>query len=301
MSYLHALHRVVGELELPSIRGLQALAALRKAPSLSRASEDLGTTRSALSHRIAQLERQLGVSLVRQSGRCAVLTEDAIALLAVMGDAVERIEAAVAPLQRHRQQLRISTVTTFASLWLIPRLADWQRCHPRIELAISTTTRSVDLQSEDFDCAIRHGGGTWKGLRSALIFQETLLPIARPDVGGLSTTSTVIHARSRFRDWSRWWHACERPGEPPEGGTVLETRAQAMDAALAGAGVAMMDEAYAMPHVVAGRLSKLGATVTLREGFYLVTPISPGRNAGAVRLLQEWLSAQSIMRQDAPT
>lgn len=290
---------MVSGLELPSIRGLQALAALRQASSLSRASEALGATRSALSHRIAQLERQLGVSLVRQSGRCAVLTDDAIALLAVMGDALNRIEAAVAPLQRRRQQLRISTVTTFASLWLIPRLADWQRRHPKIELAVSTTTRMIDFKSEDFDCAIRHGLGKWKGLKSVLIVQETLAPIARPDIGPLSATSKLIRARSRFRDWNRWWRACERPGHPSAEGMVFETRAQAMDAALAGAGIAMMDEAYAMPHLVTGRLRKLGTTVTLQEGYYLVTPVEQVRSAGAVRLLQAWLVGQTTDSRDA--
>lgn len=280
-------------MDLPSIRGLQALAALRQAPSLSRAGEALGVTRSALSHRIAELERQLGVALVRQSGRCAILTDDAEALLATMGDALDRIEAAVAPLHRHPRQLRISTVASFASLWLIPRVADWQRRYPGIELAISTTTRAIDLGAEDFDCAIRHGLGAWKGSRSILLFQETLVPVARPGTEDLSGASMLIRARSRFRDWNRWWRACDRPGDPLGRGLVVETRAQAMDAALAGAGIAMMDEAYASPHLEAGRLHRLGATVTLPEGYHLVTPVARGRNAGALRLLQEWLVGQA--------
>src|SRR5579871_5887298 len=142
-----------GGMDLPSTRNLQALAALKRAPSLSKAAETLGVTRSALSHRIAELERQLGVTLVRQVGRCAVLTEDAQSLLIVMGDALDRIEAAIEPLRKRRGQLRLTTVSTFASHWLIPRLPDWQRHHPGIDLAISTSTRVVDLRGEDFDCA----------------------------------------------------------------------------------------------------------------------------------------------------
>jgi len=210
-----------------------------------------------------------------------------------MGDALDRIEAAVAPLKRRRQQLRISTVATFASHWLIPRLADWQRQQPEIELAISTTTRTIDLSTEDFDCAIRHGLGEWKGLKSILLFRETLVPIARSDVAALSAASTLIRARSRFRDWNRWWRACDQRNDPPERGMVVETRAQAMDAALAGAGIAMMDEAYAMPHLIAGRLRKLGATVTLPEGYYLIAPVASGRRTNIMRPLQEWLINQA--------
>jgi len=108
--------------QLPSMKGLQAIALLARTGSLTAAAGELGVTRSALSHRIADLELQLGVTLVRTLGRKAVLTAGAESLLSVMGDALDRIGAAVEPLHRRRSQLRVSTVATFASLWLLPRL-----------------------------------------------------------------------------------------------------------------------------------------------------------------------------------
>ncbi|WP_202944746.1 LysR substrate-binding domain-containing protein [Beijerinckia indica] len=280
-------------MELPSIKGLQALAALKKADSLSHAAVLLGATRSALSHRIAELERQLGVTLIRQAGRRAVLTDDAQALLLVMGDALDRIEAAIEPLRRRRQQLRISTVATFASHWLLPRLPDWQTRHPHIDLLISTSTRPVDLTAEDFDCALRHGLGKWEGLASTLLFRETLVPVGRPDVSDISKASMLIRARSRFRDWLRWWRACGLPGNPPTRGVIVETRAQAMDAVLAGAGITMMDEAYIKPYVAAGRLRTLGETIFLAEGYYLVVPDARRQPSEAVKLFKAWLLDQA--------
>lgn len=253
----------------------------------------LGVTRSALSHRVAELERQLGVTLVRQVGRCAKLTDDAQSLLAVMGDALDRIEAAVAPLRRRNGQLRISTVATFASHWLIPRLPDWQRQNSSIELAISTTTRTVDLAAEDFDCAIRHGLAGWEGLSATLLFRETLLPVAHPDVAELAVTSTIIRARSRFRDWNRWWRASGKHGDPLGRSMVVETRAQAMDAALAGAGIAIMDAAYAAPHIASGRLRALGTTVHLPEGYYFVTKDVPKPGSEMIKRLEAWLLGQA--------
>jgi len=238
-------------MDLPSTRNLQALAALRGAHSLSKAAETLGVTRSALSHRIAELERQLGVTLVRQAGRCATLTDDAESLLMVMGDALDRIDAAVMPLRRRREQLRISTVATFASHWLIPRITNWQRKHPHIELAISTSTRTVDFLAKDYDCATRHGVGGWEGVSETLLFRETLIPVARADHLDLATDSTIIRARSRFRDWQRWWQGIGMAAKPPERSVVVETRAQAMDAA------------YASPHLAEGRLRALGSTLQL--------------------------------------
>src|ERR1700742_2571939 len=97
----------------PSARALAALAQLAALGSLTAAAEQLGVTRSALSHRIAELEKTLGAVLVRKAGRKLVLTEDGERLLAGMGDALERIDAAVQPFRRGRGQIRLSTVATF--------------------------------------------------------------------------------------------------------------------------------------------------------------------------------------------
>ena len=136
---------------IPSARALSALSLLANLGSLAEAADQLGVTRSALSHRIAELEKRLGVALVRKAGRKLVLTENGERLLGSIGDALERIEAAVKPFRRDRGEIRLSTVTTFASHWLIPRLAEFQAKHPRIDVAISTTTRAIDLGREDFD------------------------------------------------------------------------------------------------------------------------------------------------------
>lgn len=274
---------------LPSVKGLQALSALALEGSLTAAAGRLGATRSALSHRIADLERQLGVTLVRTVGRRATLTEDAERLLSTMGDALERIEAAVEPLRRRRQQIRLSTVSTFASDWLIPRLPAFQVMHPHLDLAISTTTRVVDLDGEDIDCAIRHGVGRWPGLDALLLFRETLVPVAATGIEPMGLAGArIILARSRPRDWPLWWRGAGMAGSPPDKGMMVETRAQALAAALAGAGVVMTDAEYVRPHVDGGRLRSLGPIVTLQEGYYLVNR-SSARARQAVAPLRQWL------------
>jgi DNA-binding transcriptional LysR family regulator len=259
----------------PSARALSALSALARLGSLTEAAEQLGVTRSALSHRIAELEKSIGIELVRKSGRKLVLTEDGERLLSSMGDALERIEAAIRPFRRDRGQIRLSTVATFASHWLIPRLADFQTRHPRIEVAISTTTRAIDLGREDVDAAIRHGRGAWRGLTSTLLFRETLMPVAVPSLAVRARQKTgrgiaLIRARSRFMDWSRWQDT-EEAFPTKAGWLTVETRAQALDAAVAGAGIALMDMAYLGAHLSAGRLALLAERpLQLSTGYYFV-------------------------------
>lgn len=274
---------------LPSIKGLQALAMLARMGSLTAAAEALGVTRSALSHRIADLEQQLGTIFIRKYGRNAVLTDDAEALLSVMGDALERIEAAVVPLRRRRSQLRVSTVSTFASLWLLPRLSAFQARHPDIELAISTSRRPIDLHAEEYDCAIRHGLGHWGGLHSTRLFHETLVPVAAMDTQFDFDSAPIIAARSRYRDWLTWWKQSGRAGKPPNQSLLVETRAQALEAALAGGGVAMMDLAYVTDHLQQSRLRSLGPTIGLAEAYYLVQLPKP-KHDRFVDAFREWLS-----------
>jgi DNA-binding transcriptional LysR family regulator len=278
----------------PSTRALSALALLAELGSLTDAAEQLGVTRSALSHRIAELEKILGVALVRKAGRRLLLTEDGERLLGNVGNALDRIAAAVEPFQRGRGQIRLSTVATFASYWLIPRLAEFQARHPRIEVAISTTTRPVDLAAEDMDCAIRHGRGAWKGLVSTLLFRETLMPVASSSVAerlrsGRSQGVPLIRARSRFMDWARWQKADRSLTKRPQKWLTVETRAQALDAAIAGAGITLTDMAYVGPHLAAGRLMLLAERpLQLSSGYYFVH-LANARNLHLMAPLRDWL------------
>jgi len=278
----------------PSARALAALSQLAALGSLTEAAEQLGVSRSALSHRIAEFEKTFGVALVRKAGRRLVLTEDGERLLASMGDALERVEAAVQPFRRDRGQIRLSTVATFASHWLIPRLAEFQVRHPGIGVALSTTTRPVDLGNEDTDCAIRHGRGAWKGLASTLLFKETLMPIAAASIADRIGSRAgegipLIRARSRFMDWTTWQQSDRALSKRPAKWLTVETRAQALDAAIAGAGVALMDMAYIGPHVAASRLRMLAERpLQLSTGYYFVH----GAGAGNMHLLnafRDWV------------
>jgi DNA-binding transcriptional LysR family regulator len=280
----------------PSARALSALSLFATLGTLTEAAEQLGVTRSALSHRIAELEKRLGVALVRKSGRRIALTEDGERLIGSMGDALDRIEAAVQPFRRDRGQIRLSTVSTFASHWLIPRIAAFQAQHPRIEVAILTTTRAVDLAEEEVDCAIRHGRGGWKGVDATLLFRETLVPIAAPAVAARCKTGTkpgwqgapLIRARSRFMDWANWQKQDPMLAGRRAKWLTVETRAQALDAALAGAGVALMDMAYIGAAVAEGRLQTLAeCPLRLPTGYYFVHR-RDARNLHLLTLLRDW-------------
>jgi DNA-binding transcriptional LysR family regulator len=176
-------------------------------------------------------------------------------------------------------------------------VVEFQARHPRIEVAIFTTTRPVDLGREDIDCAIRHGRGTWKGLVSTLLFEETLMPIAAVSVADRIAANLrsnwqgvpLIRARSRFVDWSKWQNAGRSLAKRPAKWLTVETRAQALDAALAGAGIALMDMAYIAPHVAAGKVRTLAERpLRLQTGYYFVHA-AKAKNIRLLALFRDWV------------
>ncbi len=179
---------------------------------------------------------------------------------------------------------------------------------PQIELSIATTRRVVDFSAEDWDCAIRHGLGAWEGVAATLLFKETLVPVAPPEVaeriGELGAAgwraARPIYARSRFLDWAAWQAQRGDAGATPDKGFIVETRAQGLQAALAGGGVAMIDAAYLRPHLLAGRLRLLArAPLPLEAGYYFVHPPAP-RNARAVQALRDWLVGEAAAEALSP-
>ena len=83
-------------------------------------------------------------------------------------------------------------------------------------------------------------------------------------------------------------------GDPPDRSLIVKIRAQAMDAALARAGVAIMDMAYAKPYLATRRLRALDSAVTLPEGYYFVKKDAQKARSKAIRRLEAWLVGQAF-------
>ncbi|HKW54013.1 MAG TPA: LysR family transcriptional regulator [Stellaceae bacterium] len=287
---------------LPSLKALRAFSAVAAEGSFERAAERLGVSRSAVSHLISDLEHQLGVSVLERSRRGVRLTHDGTALLLSMGDAIQRIEAAIESFRRDRNQIRLSTVATFASCWLLPRLPDLQTQHPHLRLSLSTTVRAVDFSTEDFDCGIRHGIGPWPDLECTLLFTEALVLVGLPeligkiadrDLGPAIRSIPIIQARSRPHDLRRWWQGAGLHGCLPRSSLVVENREQALAGAVAGAGLTLIDPKYVEPPSPMSILAKLpGKVIPLHEGYFFVVP-SRNRGRKNVNLLGSWLAFEA--------
>ncbi|WP_027134715.1 LysR substrate-binding domain-containing protein [Geminicoccus roseus] len=283
-----------------SLKAVQAFAAIVRHGSVAQAATELGVTGSALSHLLRDLEGRLGVPLFDRVGRGLVLTEDGRRLADAVVPAFARIDQALADFSRRRIELRISTLSTFASAWLIPRLVRFQARHPDIELLVATSTRNVDFERESFDCAIRYGQGDWANVEVKKLYDDSLVPVASPQLiaeTGLHVPADLgrlrlLHARARRGDWAAWLEQAGVAGIDTSHGPVFETRAQVVQAAIGRLGAMVIDPWLVADEIRQGHLViPFGPVVPLPAAYWLVWPQRRGQ-ARPLAAFRDWLEEE---------
>ena len=162
---------------LPSLRALRAFAETSRTGSLVAASRVLNVTPSAVSHLLRELEQSLAISLIAGKGQ---LTETGGKLGPRLAAAFDAIDAAVIEARHQAGDVRVSALSSFLTLWLVPRLGGFQSRYPDTRLLLSTGIRPVDLAAEPYECAIRWGRGGWPNLDATLLFRDCPVVVTNP-------------------------------------------------------------------------------------------------------------------------
>jgi LysR family transcriptional regulator, glycine cleavage system transcriptional activator len=288
----------------PSLRGLHAFAETVRSGSLVGASQVLNVTPSAISHLLRELEQALSLTLFTTKGPNARLTETGERLGRRLAAAFDSIDAAVTEARHQAGDVRVSALSSFLTLWLVPRLTGFQRQHPDTRLLFSTSTRAVDLAGEPFECAIRWGRGPWQGLDATLLFRDRPVVVTNPRLigGGLLDRAPLprLAARTRPDDWPLVAAALGWPDAPPT--LTFETRALAVQAAMAGMGAAVVDRNLVAAMLDTGMLAEIAPDPPVRvpEGHWFVA--LPDRlRIRQVRQFRDWLVAEAGFNADAGT
>jgi LysR family glycine cleavage system transcriptional activator len=264
---------------LPSLTGLRSFAAAARHQNFSRAGDELHLTHGAISHQMKALERELGVALFRRKSRGVQLTEPGRLLAAAVHDALDRIARGVEDARGRRQRaLTVSVLPAFATHWLIPRLADFERRHPDIEINIRASPLLTDFATEAVDLAVRYGDGRWTGLRVEPLADEDVFPVCSPrfNDGRLPKTLAQL-AKSRLlhtplQPWDAWFSALGVAPSPRRGMTFAETDIL-LRAAIAGLGIALSRRLLAQPELDGGTLVRpVPDCVRADRSYYIVYP-----------------------------
>jgi LysR family glycine cleavage system transcriptional activator len=252
---------------LPSTAALNAFRAAARHASLTAAAAELALTQGALSHRIRSLEDALGHRLFRRLPRGLALTPAGRTYLGFVEEALARLAdgAAALGVGARKRVLTVSVSPNFAAKWLVPRLGRFIEAHPDLELRIGAAAEHIDFRAGDIDVAVRHGDGVWPTLHVERLCIETILPVASPGylaqhgrpAGAADLARRVLlHDREpgAWRDWlANQGAPAPGKGDPP--GAVFSQASLAIDAAVAGQGIALARSALAALDLAAGRLA----------------------------------------------
>jgi DNA-binding transcriptional LysR family regulator len=241
---------------LPSLDLLKGFEAAARMLSFTKAGDELYLSQSAVSRQIQELEEQLGVRLFERRHRALELTEAGQALyaasaqvLATMRSVTDRLRAT-----RSRRTLAVTTTQSFASLWLIPRLAGFTRTHADLDVRISAETRVLDLERDGLDLAIRHGPATLAGPHALRLFGERVFPVCSPKLmkdaeRPLREPADLRHhillqyddpeGRHPWMHWKTWLEIERLVDLRPAGSLTFTGYDQIIPAAIAGHGVAL--------------------------------------------------------------
>jgi LysR family transcriptional regulator, glycine cleavage system transcriptional activator len=296
---------------LPPLNAIKAFEAAARLGSFTRAAKELGVTHGAVSRQIRLLEDWLGSRLFLRTSRNAVPTQMGLDLLSAAGPVLDRL-AAVSQRLRNRAPatgtLRVSALPTFAMRWLIPRLPEFQRDHPNLELRIVTASTPAEQFRMDVDVVIS-GPSRQPGWVRTRFLGEAYLPLLSPNLmkerplracADLAR-HTLLHAATRREMWLRWLAAAGVPELKPGREQVFEHFYFAIQAALEGLGVIMGPVALVSEELRSGRLvTPIRDPVLKTRGYFFYAP-EPMSDAPASVAIRDWLvRAGSLAEREFP-
>ncbi|WP_144631533.1 LysR family transcriptional regulator [Bordetella genomosp. 13] len=129
--------------------------------SLSATARELGVTPPAVSTRLANLERRLGVRLLNRTTRRASVTHEGEIYLAGGGRILAELEALERSVASTRAQpkglLRLNATFGFGRAYVVPAVSDFVRQYPEVEVQMQLTDRPINLLDERYDVGVRFG------------------------------------------------------------------------------------------------------------------------------------------------
>jgi DNA-binding transcriptional LysR family regulator len=305
--------------KIPGLNDLLVFEAAARSQSFTRAADELALTQSAVCRRISNLEQWLGLPLFARVKKRVLLTPAGREYAERVRANLDRIERDTLELMGKRDGavLELAVIPTFATQWLIPRLAQFQQQRPDISINLSAKTSAFLFSESLFQAAIHSGKAPWPGtVGDYLIPEDDAVPVCSPallqrHVGRLGEITMqdmarlpLMHLLTRLEDWRHWFelhdglHNSEH--DEPDGrandicavkGVRHELFSMLIEAAIAGLGVALVPQYMVAAQLKAGTLVQpIAHSLPGQSAYYLVYP-QENAALGALAAFRSWLLA----------
>lgn len=285
---------------LPPISALRAFEAAARHQRLTGAANELNVTPSAISHQLRVLEDWLGIRLFQRNVRPLALTTEGTLYSRALGRAFDTIFEATRDIlhNRVRTPLTISTMGSFATNWLVPRLGELQSACADLDIRISVSDQFVDFEREGIDAAIRYGHGRWKNSKSELLFDDNVIAVCSPvllsdpDTIGTSAAPVTLLHDAAHPGWEEWIAKADTNSLSVAKSISFTHTHLALQAALGGMGIALASEILVRDMIECGNLVQFGTTCLQGSGaYYFVVPFERSQDT-KIQTFSDWLRRQ---------
>ena len=286
--------------ELPPLNSLRAFDAAGRRLSFRSAAEELGVTQGAVAQQVRQLEAHLDMVLFERVPKGLKFTSVGRSFHNRIAKVFADLRSATAELKPEPNKVLISVTPTFAAKWLIPNLPDFAAAHPSIDLRIMATEKVSSFYSDGIDLAVRQGSPPFgASLDVTLLFKQSLIAVAAPmfaDKGDILFDPETIAKQPKVHDTHDQWpsylaHLSVQDQSARH--LRLSQTSLAVDAAIAGQGVALVSRFLVAHDLEAGRLIEVGpAWEAGGNDFYVLMPRTAKNNEAVVNVMT-WLTTNS--------
>jgi LysR family glycine cleavage system transcriptional activator len=288
---------------MPSIACLQAFESVARHGSVTRASQELNLTQSAVSRQICQLESLLDVSLFERIRQRLEITDtgrlylnDVRSILTGLEDATTRIMAC-----GDTNFLNLAVLPTFATHWLMPRLNRFLQKHPDVTVNFATRLVPFDFRVEPFDASIHYGVPNWPGATSHhLLDEDTVLVCSAlykktQRVKRMSDLArvTLLHQTTRPEAWAEWFEKAGIKNARPICGPRFEQFGMIAQAVACHLGVAILPRFLVENQIASGTIVQLfNQSIPSKNSYYLVVPDAKA-SSSPVSAFAKWILTEA--------
>lgn len=289
-----------------SFKAIQAFEAAARLSSFALAAEELFVTASAISHQIKLLEEQFAVRLFHRVHRAVVLTDAGRVYAEEVSAAFARIDMATRELGRTAKSdiLTVHSTPSFATQWLMPRLARFSALEPDIDVRLNASYPApADLLTQGVDIDIRYG---MKRLQPAgtmvLPFPaETIVPLCAPSLANGEQPVRVpedlhhhmlIHSEVCLVSWRDWMRQHRKVSLDISRGPRFDRSFMAISAAVDGQGICLESLLLVQRELETGRLvAPFGFAGPKVQG-YTFNVLKSCAELPKIRSFQDWLFSE---------
>lgn len=287
----------------PDWRLLNAFEAVARHGSFSRAAAELNVLQPAVSRRVARLEEELGVSLMRRTRPMVTLTPEGQALFGAVSTGISQITSAMARVSRRPENspLVINTTIGFASCFLLRRLNQFSELHPEIMIELISRDLNDGYREEGCDIiTVFESTERLPGVEQSRIFEEEMIAVCSPsykqrhpvlghDFAGhrLLHLTVGIHGE----DWKRFCAGTGDAVASPAPADRFTSFMVYLQAAMNGDGIAIGWSHLLQDHLDSGQLVLASDRRVETDRGYFCCITHQGRKRDATRLFSNWLAS----------